>query len=437
MADPKLIYQLNAINTLQIGQLVYLDLNDNEYKPAIASSLQASFARGYVTGFFGNDKFYLQSDISFASYNDPLPDSWYNYYPATSIVNPLDVKITKVPGNVGDALYVSESISGSFQSTIPSGNVSLVGYKTLGGFMFRPSLDSRLFAPITSLKTEADCATTTNITLSGEQTIDGIATNNSRVLVKDQTNKVQNGLYTSSIGTWVRSDDGDYGTDLDYCNVFVEGGSTQSGIWVSTGYGYLIGVSEINFIRISTSSGGSSNTQVISGNYTPLPTTAAISGFLQSEILAISGVNSNQAIQIAAISAASSSTAGLSGIYTTLSTTAAISAGLQSQINTFNISGNGGSSATNIITNNTNITTSYKIVFCDASTISFPSLIVGLPSPNLGTSFYIKKIDSSPKTVKISGSAYIDNYPTFIISNENECINIAGDGSKWRIIGHV
>ncbi|GAH59053.1 unnamed protein product, partial [marine sediment metagenome] len=38
-------------------------------------------------------------------------------------------------------------------------------------------------------------ATTETITLSGEQTIDGILTSEDRVLVKDQTDPTENGIY--------------------------------------------------------------------------------------------------------------------------------------------------------------------------------------------------------------------------------------------------
>lgn len=51
-------------------------------------------------------------------------------------------------------------------------------------------------------------ATTANITLYGLQTIDGVLTEvGDRVLVKDQTDGLQNGIYTASAGTWYRAAD--------------------------------------------------------------------------------------------------------------------------------------------------------------------------------------------------------------------------------------
>jgi hypothetical protein len=52
-------------------------------------------------------------------------------------------------------------------------------------------------------------ATTANITLSGEQTLDGVLTSTDRVLVKDQSTGSENGLYLSGAGAWTRTTDAD------------------------------------------------------------------------------------------------------------------------------------------------------------------------------------------------------------------------------------
>jgi hypothetical protein len=48
-------------------------------------------------------------------------------------------------------------------------------------------------------------ATTANITLSGEQTLDGVLTSTSRILVKDQTASEENGVYVTAAGAWARA----------------------------------------------------------------------------------------------------------------------------------------------------------------------------------------------------------------------------------------
>ena len=62
--------------------------------------------------------------------------------------------------------------------------------------------------PGLAIKAAVRAATTGDITLSGLQTIDGIAlAAGDRVLVKDQADATQNGIYTASSGPWSRSVD--------------------------------------------------------------------------------------------------------------------------------------------------------------------------------------------------------------------------------------
>lgn len=69
-------------------------------------------------------------------------------------------------------------------------------------------------------------ATTGNITLSGTQTIDGVALSvGDRVLVKDQTAPAQNGIYVVASGAWSRATDADSSAE-------VKGGMTM---WVNEG----------------------------------------------------------------------------------------------------------------------------------------------------------------------------------------------------------
>src|SRR5262245_35618739 len=56
-------------------------------------------------------------------------------------------------------------------------------------------------------KAAVDRVATSNITLSGEQTIDGGLTSTSRVGVVGQTNAAQNGIYVTAAGAWARATD--------------------------------------------------------------------------------------------------------------------------------------------------------------------------------------------------------------------------------------
>ncbi len=66
-----------------------------------------------------------------------------------------------------------------------------------------------------AVKAACRAATTANITLSGEQTIDGVAiVDGDRVLVKDQSTGAENGIYTASTGNWSRTRDFDGAYDV-------------------------------------------------------------------------------------------------------------------------------------------------------------------------------------------------------------------------------
>lgn len=74
-------------------------------------------------------------------------------------------------------------------------------------------------------KAVVDTATTANITLFGEQTIDGVPTSYSRVLVKNQTDPTLNGIYTSHDTTWSRASDANTAALLGYAFVTIDDNS--------------------------------------------------------------------------------------------------------------------------------------------------------------------------------------------------------------------
>lgn len=96
-------------------------------------------------------------------------------------------------------------------------------------------------------------ATTTNITLSGEQTIDGVLTSSSRVLVKNQGTAANNGIYVSNSSTWTRSLDADVWNELVSAYVWVEQGTINADTgWVCTSDpGGTLGVTAVNWVQFS------------------------------------------------------------------------------------------------------------------------------------------------------------------------------------------
>ncbi len=85
-------------------------------------------------------------------------------------------------------------------------------------------------------KASTRVATTANITLSGLQNIDGVTlVADDRVLVKNQTNTAQNGIYVASATAWSRSADMNAWAEVPNAFVFVEQGTSQSDTgWVCT-----------------------------------------------------------------------------------------------------------------------------------------------------------------------------------------------------------
>jgi len=77
-------------------------------------------------------------------------------------------------------------------------------------------------------KPVAEAATTTNITLSGNQIVDGFsATTDDTILVKDQTNPAENGIYF--VGTpWVRADYANAWAEIYKSSVFVLRGTVNA-----------------------------------------------------------------------------------------------------------------------------------------------------------------------------------------------------------------
>jgi hypothetical protein len=102
-------------------------------------------------------------------------------------------------------------------------------------------------------KAPALVATTANITLSGEQTIDGVLTSASRVLVKDQTAPAENGVYVSAAGAWTRATPLDAWDEFPGAAINVSQGTTYGDTsWICTSdAGGTLGTTAITWSQFS------------------------------------------------------------------------------------------------------------------------------------------------------------------------------------------
>jgi len=105
------------------------------------------------------------------------------------------------------------------------------------------------------IKEAVKVATTANITLSGTQTIDGVAVSaDERVLVKSQSTASENGLYLCKASTWSRTDDLAAGDDASSVFVFVDQGTVNAdnGFVCSTNKGSAVtGTNNLTFVQFS------------------------------------------------------------------------------------------------------------------------------------------------------------------------------------------
>jgi hypothetical protein len=98
--------------------------------------------------------------------------------------------------------------------------------------------------PSFTLKAPVRAATVGSIELSGIQVVDGVRVKSGdRVLVKNQSDPTENGVYTAGESSWVRSEDADAESELLYSLYYVEEGLVNKNKgWVCTGADLTSGV---------------------------------------------------------------------------------------------------------------------------------------------------------------------------------------------------
>jgi hypothetical protein len=104
------------------------------------------------------------------------------------------------------------------------------------------------------IKDSVRAATTENITLSGEQEVDGVSlVTGDRVLVKSQTSGAENGIYVVDEDAWVRADDAVDGNLTPGSFTFVEEGNVNadSGFVISTDGTIVVGTTSIVWTQFS------------------------------------------------------------------------------------------------------------------------------------------------------------------------------------------
>lgn len=133
--DPKLFEQTNVKNTLEIGMFVYMD-TDGLFKPALAVSRRQANVQGIVYEFLGDNKVYIKHNHGHIYYRHPLPPEWY-----AEVDGKVDEKaplFIKIPGMLGNPLYLSDTIPGGMRNSPTTNYTVQVGYRTEYGFYYKP-----------------------------------------------------------------------------------------------------------------------------------------------------------------------------------------------------------------------------------------------------------------------------------------------------------
>lgn len=149
------------------------------------------------------------------------------------------------------------------QYILAAGTRAFTGNQSFGGFKATNLADptssqdavtlSYMNARLNGLtpKAPARAATTANITLSGAQTIDTVSiVAGNRVLVKNQTNAEENGIYVAAAGAWSRAADMDSLTPFDEFNgawTTVQEGSQSGQVFVQYGTVSTVDTDPVNW----------------------------------------------------------------------------------------------------------------------------------------------------------------------------------------------
>jgi hypothetical protein len=149
-------------------------------------------------------------------------------------------------------------------------------------------------------------ATTAAITLSGEQTIDGVPTlSGDRVLVKDQSTPSQNGIYVVSAGTWSRAADFAVSSVVyQYLPVYVTEGTYNAKLTyrITSPNPLTVGTSNLAFAAsIVYDYDVVRTTETINPNISAR-VTAVVTGSVSGTVLTVTGVTSGTIVNGATLS---------------------------------------------------------------------------------------------------------------------------------------
>lgn len=204
----------------------------------------------------------------------------------------VEVIAGKTQGQINNrATLISSPTNNNLVSMSGTGNIKDAAVQISTDTMFSANSDSLLptqravkayveaFVQGLATKTACLAGTTTNITLSGAQTIDGISSliTGDRVLVKAQTAQQENGIYIyNSSGAWTRSADADAWNELVGAYTYILQGTTLGSTgWIcNVSPGGILGTTPVTFGQFAGAGSITAGTGIsITGNIVSLTDT--------------------------------------------------------------------------------------------------------------------------------------------------------------------
>lgn len=147
-------------------------------------------------------------------------------------------------GTASTATNIAAGSAGTLPYQSDAGTTAMLAAGTAGQALVSAGAAAPAWTTLTMenipdavFKRSARAGTTANITLSGTQTIDGIAVvAGDRVLVKNQTTQSANGIYVVAAGAWSRATDADTTSEIAGAVVNVDSGTVNGGVLFETNF---------------------------------------------------------------------------------------------------------------------------------------------------------------------------------------------------------
>jgi len=208
-------------------------------------------------------RFYYDSSINKARYYNG--SGWIDLSSSSSDAEMLDGQLPTFylarANHTGTQLAATISdFDASVAALLAGGDLAMGGHKITGVADPTNPQDAATKAYVDAqsqgldIKPSVLVATTANITLSGTQTIDGVSVGaGDRVLVKDQTDASENGIYVVAAEAWSRSADAAGAKVTPGMFTFVEQGSVgaDSGWVLTSDSPIVVDTTELDFTQFS------------------------------------------------------------------------------------------------------------------------------------------------------------------------------------------